>query len=109
MKIKVGFKDYDGRKAWETVVSHVVSRGQITTVTGIVLSATFVGNCIFLKGGTPGTKRHDRGEYLTAKDFIRTYDAVREWDEITTGNVKPYIPRQQTPFIALLACAGIIE
>lgn len=109
MKIRKEFKETDGRSAWKIVVDHVMKTGEITTVTGIVLSASFVGSCIFIKGGTPGTKRHDKGEYLTGKDFIAAYDAVREWDEITTGNVKPYIPRQQTPFIALLACAGILE
>lgn len=60
-------------------------------------------------GGKPGTKRATRGEYLTAKDFIAAFDTVREWDDIHTGNVKPYIKRQQTPFIALLHCAGILE
>ena len=60
-------------------------------------------------GSPPGTKRAVRGEYLTGKDFIAAYDTVRGWEEINTGNVKPYIRRQQTPFIALLHCAGIIE
>ena len=76
---------------------------------GISFNAKFVGSCIFLKGGTPGTKRAERGEYLTGKDFIAAYDTVKDWEEINTGNVKPYIKRQQTPFIALLHCAGIIE
>ena len=37
------------------------------------------------------------------------YDIVKTWDEINTGNVKPYIRRQQSPFIALLHNAGILE
>ncbi len=109
MKIKAEFREYYGTQAWEEVVRYVVDKGEITTVSGIVLKTTFVGNCIFIKGGTPGTKRYDKGEYLTGKDFIRTYDSVREWEDINTGNVKPFIPRQQTPFIALLVCAGILE
>lgn len=109
MKIKEEFKHYDGSQAWERVVEHVIRTKEITTVTGIVFSVTFVGSCIFIKGGTPGTKRADKGEYLTGKDFIAAYDAVKEWENINTGNVKPYIRRQQTPFIALLHCAGIIE
>lgn len=109
MKIKEEFRHFDGIQAWETVVRHVVEHGSITTVTGITLSATFVGSCIFIKGGTPGTKRYDKGEYLTGKDFIAAYNTVKDWAEINTGNVKPYIKRQQSPFIALLKCAGIIE
>lgn len=109
MKIKENFKHFDGAQAWEKVVRHVIDAKKITTVTGKVLSATFVGHCIFIKGGTPGTKRAERGEYLTGKDFIAAYDAVKDWEEINTGNVKPYIKRQQTPFIALLHNAGIIE
>jgi hypothetical protein len=109
MKIKDSFKQFDGVQAWEKVVEHVISAKTITTVRGKVFSTTFVGHCIFIKGGTPGTKRAEKGEYLTAKDFIAAYDAVRGWEEINTGNVKPYIKRQQTPFIALLHCAGILE
>ena len=40
---------------------------------------------------------------------VAAFDAIKDWEEINTGNVKPYIKRQQTPFIALLHCAGIIE
>ena len=109
MKIKDKYKDLDGASVWEEVIKYVISHKEITTVTGISFNATFVGSCIFLKGGTPGTKRAERGEYLTAKDFIAAYDTVRGWEDINTGNVKPYIKRQQTPFIALLHCAGIIE
>ena len=72
-------------------------------------SATFVGSCIFIKGGKPGTKRSVEGEYLTGKDFIAAYDIIRTFDEINTGKVKPYIRRQQTPFMGLLFSAGIIE
>ena len=109
MKIKENFKHFDGRMAWEHVVSHVIAHENITTMKGISFHAKFVGNCLFLKGGTPGTKRAEKGEYLTGKDFISAYDTVKDWEEINTGNVKPYIKRQQTPFIALLHCAGIIE
>ena len=109
MKIKEEYKDWEGTAVWEEVVRHVISHNEITTVTGITFNATFVGSCIFLKGGTPGTKRAERGEYLTRKDFVVAYDIVRKWEDINTGNVKPYIKRQQTPFIALLHCAGIIE
>ena len=28
------------------------------------------------------------------KDFVAAYDIVKDWDEINTGNVKPYIKRQ---------------
>ncbi len=109
MKIKNDFRHLDGKQAWETVIAHVMTDNVVTTVTGLSFTATFVGSCIFLKGGTPGTKRAEKGEYLTAKDFISAYDSVKDWEEINTGNVKPYIRRQQTPFIALLYCAGILE
>lgn len=109
MKINEKFKDFDGRMAWEHVVRHVENHDTITTVTGITLNVHFVGSCIFIKGGTPGTKRAEKGEYLTGKDFVSAYDKVRGWKDIHTGNVKPYIKRQQTPFIALLHCAGILE
>lgn len=109
MKIKNDFVHMDGKQAWETVIAHVMADNVVTTVTGLSFTVTFVGSCIFLKGGTPGTKRAEKGEYLTAKDFISAYDSVKGWEEINTGNVKPYIRRQQTPFIALLYCAGILE
>ncbi len=109
MKIKEKYRAMNGSQIWEVVVHHIIAYKIVTTMTGISFTATFVGNCIFLKGGTPGTKRAEKGEYLTAKDFIAAYDAVKDWDEINTGNVKPYIKRQQTPFIALLHCAGILE
>lgn len=108
MKIAENHKNLDGKGAWDVVVSHVRSNDTIRTVSGLELSVKFVGSCIFIKGGTPGTKRADKGEYLTAKDFIAAYDAVKGWDEINTGNVKEHIRRQQTPFIALLHCAGIL-
>jgi len=109
MKIKEQYKDFTGAQAWEVVVHHIIANKVVTTLTGIQFNATFVGSCIFLKGGNPGTKRAEKGEYLTAKDFISTYDIIKDWDDIHTGNVKPYIKRQQTPFIALLHCAGILE
>ncbi|MDE6147384.1 MAG: hypothetical protein K2G18_04900 [Bacteroidales bacterium] len=109
MKIKNDFRHIDGKQAWQKIVSHISTDNMVTTVKGLSFTATFVGSCIFLKGGTPGTKRAEKGEYLTAKDFIAAYDTVRDWEEINTGNVKPYIKRQQTPFIALLHCAGILE
>lgn len=109
MKINDRYKNLDGKAVWEIVVEYVKSNSTITTLTGISFNATFVGSCLFLKGGRPGTKRAEKGEYLTGKDFIATYDIIRNWDDIHTGNVKPYIKRQQTPFIALLHCAGILE
>lgn len=109
MHIREEYKSYDGQSAWMTIVEYVKENGHIRTVSGIELDAKFVGSCIFIKGGTPGTKRAEKGEYLTGKDFIAAYDTVRTWDEINTGNVKPYIKRQQTPFIALLHNAGILE
>ena len=68
----------DGKQAWETVIAHVMADNVVTTVTGLSFTVTFVGSCIFLKGGTPGTKRAEKGEYLTAKDFISAYDSVKE-------------------------------
>lgn len=109
MKISDKYKEADGKAVWEIVVSHIKSESTVTTLTGITFEAKFVGNCLFLKGGRPGTKRAEKGEYLTAKDFIATYDIIRYWEDIHTGNVKPLIKRQQTPFIALLHCAGILE
>lgn len=109
MRIRNEYKGLDSRRIWDIAVEYVRKTGYITTVTGIRLNAKFVGSCIFLKGGTPGTKRADKGEYLTGKDFMAAYDAVCRWDDINTGNVKPYIKRQQTPFIALLHSSGIIE
>ena len=109
MKIKAGYKNIDGAATWDIVVEYVKSRGSFTSVTGITYSATFVGSCIFVKGGTPGTKRAVEGEYLTGKDFVRAYDAIKSWDFINVSQVKPYIKRQQTPFIGLLVSAGIME
>ena len=109
MKTKAGYKNIDGAAAWDIVVEYVKSRGSFTSVTGITYSATFVGSCIFVKGGTPGTKRAVEGEYLTGKDFVRAYDAIKSWDFINVSQVKPYIKRQQTPFIGLLVSCGIME
>lgn len=109
MRIKDEFKGLDGTAIWHLVVNYVKEHNEITTITGISFRATFVGNCLFLKGGKPGTKRAEKGEYLTAKDFIHAYDIAKGWEDIHTGNIKPYIKRQQTPFIALLHCAGILE
>ena len=109
MKIAEKYRGFTGQQAWEEVVGYVMVHNEIHSVTGIIFNVTFVGSCIYIKGGTPGTKRADKGEYLTAKDFIAAYDTVRSWEDINTGNVKPYIKRQQTPFIALLNCAGILE
>lgn len=109
MQIKQEYKDIDGKQAWEIVVDYVKHNGCFTSVTGIPYSANFVGSCIFLKGGTPGTKRATEGEYLTGKDFIAAYDIIKNIEVINTAKVKIYIRRQQTPFIGLLVCSGIIE
>lgn len=109
MRIQKEYKDFNGEQVWEAVVRFIEQNKQVTSVTGKVFSVTFVGSCLFIKGGTPGTKRAEKGEYLTAKDFISAYDSVKDWEEINTGNVKQYIRRQQTPFIALLHCTGIIR
>lgn len=109
MKIRKEYCNWDGSRVWEEVVSYVKSHETFSSVTGIPYSATFVGSCIFIKGGTPGTKRAKEGEYLTGKDFIPAYDIVKTLEEINTAKVKPYIKRQQTPFIGLLVCAGVIE
>lgn len=109
MKISEKHKGIDGMKAWSIVVDYVKEHEEIRTVSGLSLHVKFVGNCIFLKGGTAGTKRAEKGEYLTGKDFMAAFDSVRDWPDINTGNVKPYIKRQQTPFIALLYSAGILE
>ncbi len=61
MKIKNDFRHLDGKQAWETVIAHVMADNVVTTVTGLSFTATFVGNCIFLKGGTPyGQRFHFR-------------------------------------------------
>ncbi len=109
MRIKEKYQGMDGAQIWEIIVHYVIANKTVTTLTGIQFNATFVGSCIFLKGGNPGTKRAEKGEYLTGKDFITAYDIIKDWEDIHTGNVKPYIKRQQTPFIALLHCAGILE
>ena len=109
MKINEEFGNLDGEQAWKMVVDYVKSNGTFCSVTGIPYSAVFVGSCIFLKGGQPGTKRSVEGEYLAGKDFIAAYDIIRTLDEINTGKVKPYIRRQQTPFMGLLYSCGIIE
>ena len=109
MEIRKEYLGMSGADVWKIVVDYVRSHGSFTSVTGIPYSATFVGSCIFIKGGTPGTKRAKEGEYLTGKDFIAAYDIIRTLDEINTGKVKPYIRRQQTPFMGLLYSCGIIE
>lgn len=109
MYIRQEYLEAEGTKVWEIVVDYVKRNGRFTSVTGIPYSAVFVGSCIFLKGGTSGTKRADEGEYLTGKDFIAAYDKIKTLEVINTAKVKPYIKRQQTPFIGLLVCAGIIE
>lgn len=108
MKIKEIYRRMDGKDIWKIIVSYVKEHPSFTSVTGIRYSATFVGSCIFVKGGKPGSQRAEKGEYLTGKDFIAAYDAVKDFPEISTSIVKPYIKRQQTPFIGLLHCAGII-
>lgn len=109
MEIKAEYLGKTGTEIWNIIVDYVVKHGSFTSVTGIPYSATFVGSCIFIKGGKPGTKRAEEGEYLTGKDFIAAYDIVKTLDEINTAKVKPYIKRQQTPFIGLLVCAGVME
>lgn len=109
LKIKNEFKGNTGEEIWNKVVDFINANHKFTSVTGIIYSATFVGSCIFLRGGTPGTKRADEGEYLTGKDFVSAYDSIRLFEKINTSIVKPYIKRQQTPFIGLLLSAGIIE
>lgn len=108
MKIRKQYREMDGKDIWEIIVSYVKEHQTFTSVTGIRYSATFVGSCIFIKGGTPGTKRAKEGEYLTGKDFIEAYDRIKDFPEINTSIVKPFIKRQQTPFIGLLYCAGIV-
>ena len=109
MEIRKEYLGMSGADVWKIVVDYVRSHGSFTSATGITHSATFVASCIFIKGGTPGTKRAKEGEYLTGKDFIPAYDIVKTLEEINTAKVKPYIKRQQTPFIGLLVCAGVIE
>lgn len=109
MNIKPEYLDADGAQIWKMVVDYVKRNRKFTSVTGIPYSASFVGSCIFFRGGTRGTKRADEGEYLTGKDFIAAYDRIKTLEVINTAKVKPYIKRQQTPFIGLLVCAGIIE
>lgn len=109
MEIRKEYLDKSGAEVWQIVVDYVKKHGSFTSVTGIPYSATFVGSCIFIKGGTLGTKRAKEGEYLTGKDFIAAYDVVKTLDEINTAKVKPFIKRQQTPFIGLLVCSGVIE
>lgn len=109
MEIRKEYLEMSGADVWKIVVEYVRRHGSFTSITGIPYSATFVGSCIFIKGGTPGTKRANEGEYLTGKDFIAAYDIVKTLDEINTAKVKPYIRRQQTPFIGLLVCAGVID
>ncbi len=109
MEIRKEYLGMSGNDVWNIVVDYVRKHGSFTSVTGIRYSATFVGSCIFVKGGSPGTKRADKGEYLTGKDFIAAYDIVKTMDEINTAKVKPYIKHQQTPFIGLLVCSGVIE
>lgn len=109
MEIRKEYLGMSGAEVWEIVVDYVKRHGSFTSVTGIPYSAIFVGSCIFIKGGSRGTKRATEGEYLTGKDFIAAYDIVKTLDEINTAKVKPYIKRQQTPFIGLLVCSGVIE
>lgn len=109
MEIRKEYLGMSGNDVWNIVVDYVRKHGSFTSVTGIRYSVTFVGSCIFVKGGSPGTKRADKGEYLTGKDFIAAYDIVKTMDKINTAKVKPYIKHQQTPFIGLLVCSGVIE
>lgn len=109
MEIKNEYLNLSGAQAWEIVVNYVKANNSFKSVTGIPYSATFVGSCIFLKGGTAGTKRADEGEYLTGKDFIAAFDRIKTLEVINTAKVRHYIKRQQTPFIGLLVCSGIIE
>lgn len=107
MYIKEEYLHAEGKEIWNIVVDYVLEHGEFRSVTGIPYAASFVGSCIFLKGGK-GSKRANEGEYLTGKDFITAFDKVKTLDVINTAKVKPYIKRQQTPFIGLLVCAGII-
>lgn len=107
--IKPEYASQSGEEVWRIVVDYVESEGAFSSVTEIRYSATFVGSCIFVKGGTPGTKRSDKGEYLTGKDFVAAYDAIRTMRDFNTNMIKPYIRRQQTLFIGLLLGAGVIS
>ena len=107
MYIKEEYIKADGKDIWNIVVDYVIKHGKFKSVTGIPYTASFVGSCIFLKGGS-GSKRANEGEYLTGKDFIAAYDNIKTLEVINTAKVKPYIKRQQTPFIGLLVCAGVI-
>ncbi len=109
MNIREEYRDLSGAEVWQIVADYVKANGSFTSVTGIKYSATFVGSCIFVKGGSAGTKRAEKGEYLTGKDFIAAYDVVRTMKDFNTNKIKPYIKRQQTPFAGLLVCAGIID
>ena len=64
MEIRKEYLGMSGNDVWNIVVDYVRKHGSFTSVTGIRYSATFVGSCIFVKGGSPGTKRADKGEYL---------------------------------------------
>ncbi len=69
MKIREKYKGMDGARIWEVIVHHVIANKRITTLTGISFTATFVGSCIFLKGGTPGTKKSREGGIPYGKGF----------------------------------------
>ncbi|MGN1211476.1 MAG: hypothetical protein ACI4TM_07305 [Candidatus Cryptobacteroides sp.] len=109
MRINAPFAECSGEEVWQKVVTYVKENNEFRSVTGIVYSATFVGSCIFIKGGTPGTKRADEGEYLTGKDFIYAWEQLKKLDVINTAKVRPFIKRQQTPFIGLLVCSGVLS
>ena len=109
MTINEAFRECSGEVIWQRVVAYVNEKKAFTSVTGISYSATFVGSCIFIKGGTPGTKRAEEGEYLTGKDFIYAWEKIKGLELINTAKVKPFIKRQQTPFIGLLICSGVLS
>ncbi len=109
MKIRDEHISKSALEVWQIIVDYVIAKGSFTYVTGINYSAKFVGSCIRVRGGSPGTKRAGRGDYLTAKDFVKAYDVLKTFEEFNTNTIKPYISRLQTPFVGLLVCAGIID
>lgn len=109
MKINAEYSGTDAGKIWDIVVGYVNRNRSFKSVTGIEYEAEFVGSCIYFIGGTPGTKRAEKGEYLTRKDFIYAYERIMGLAYIDTSTVKPLIKRQQTPFIGFLLSSGILS
>lgn len=109
VRIKNEYAKISNLEAWDIVVSYVNMNNSFTSTTGIKYKAYASDGFINYIGGRPESKRATVGESISKQLFITAFSEVRKLDCINTKSIKPYINRQQSPFVGLLKSAGIIE